>query len=395
MAITAEDLIQKAKVQLVLHHPFFANTVFKRPLKISDELPKKYTGYDKDGNEVEREEGFTACVDLHGNITMGRLFVESLSVAQVVFLLAHESMHHIFLHGARRKWRKHRAFNKACDKVINDILTHSSVGEPPPDGIFQDGAREFTAEQLYNEDDDSEEGGGEGYSAGVGNDDLSDENAPQTEAEAQVMEEGVRQELAQAVQAAKTVGKMPKGLERTINDLINPPTPWHSLLERFMTSYINANTTWARPNKRLLEVGYFPSHAKKPTIGTVAIIGDSSGSIGANEVAHFVGHMNKILESCEPEKVYFLHVDAEVHQVDEFQVEDLPLNIKTIKGGGGSDMGRGVKWLQENDVDPDVCVILTDGYAEFGKPPDFPVAILCTSDIDIPYGEVIRYKMES
>lgn len=64
MAINAEDLIQKAKVQLVLHHPFFASTVFKRPLTIRD------------------EEGFTACIDLAGNITIGHKFVESLSVQQ-------------------------------------------------------------------------------------------------------------------------------------------------------------------------------------------------------------------------------------------------------------------------------------------------------------------------
>lgn len=384
----AEDLIQKAKVQLVLHHPFFASTAFKRPLTISEEKPRR--GVDtRTGQECDVP--FTACVDMQGRITMGRYFVESLSVPRVVFLLAHESMHHILMHSARRKWRKHRAFNQACDKVINDILISSGVGEPPAEGCYQAGAREFTAEQLYTEPPEDESG----YAPGTGADDLSEAGAPKTEAEAQELEEQVRQELAQAVQAAKTVGKMPAGLERICDEIINPPTPWHVLLERFMTAYINAGTTWSRPNKRLLETAYFPSHNKKPTIGTVAIIGDSSGSIGAKEVSHFVGHMNKILESCLPEKVFFLHVDAMVHQVDEFTQDDLPLNIKTIKGGGGTDMGAGIRWLQEQGVDPDVCVILTDGFTPWPEtPPDFPVAILCTTDKACPFGEVIRYRIE-
>lgn len=372
MAVKAEDLIQKAKVQLVLHHPFFASTVFKRPITISSTMP-------------------TACIDLQGRITMGRYFVESLSVPQTIFLLAHESMHYILLHGMRRKWRKPKAWRIACDKVINDILIASGVGEPPGDGVFQDNARNFTAEQLYSE----EQGGSGDYSPGTGNDDLSDDGAPENEAEAQALEEDIRQELAQAMQAAKTCGKMPKGLERIINEIINPPTPWHVLLERFMTSYINAGTTWARPNKRLLEVAYFPSHNKKPTIGTVAIIGDSSGSIGQKEIAHFVGHMNSILESCLPEKVLFLHCDSSVHQVDEFTADDLPLVLSTIKGGGGTDMGAGIRWLQEQGVEPDVCVVLTDGFTPWPETPaEFPVAVLCTTDVAVPYGEVIRYKIE-
>ena len=369
--MTAEIKIQKAKVQLVLHQPFFASIVCRRSMTIID------------------DKNYTASIDWGGNIVLGRAFVDTLSVQEVIFLLAHETMHYAMMHGMRRGWRKHRAFNVSCDKVINDLLKVSGVGTPPANGVYQEGAREFTAEQLYNEHDDA--GGGSGaYAAGRGNDDMSEANMPEN-IDAVITE--IRQELAQAVQAAKVAGKMPAGLERIIDDLISPITPWHQLLERWMTGFIAADITWSRPRKALLEVGYFPSISKKPSLGTVVIIGDSSGSISA-EIPHFIGHMNSILENCSPERIIFLHVDSEVHQVDEFTIDDLPLRITEIQGGGGTDMGAGLRWIEENNIDPEVCVVLTDGLTPWpDKAPTYPLAVLCTTDQDIPYGELIRYEI--
>lgn len=367
--MSAEILIQKAKVQLVLHQPFFASIIFKRKIAISDTLP-------------------TACVDMSGKITMGRKFVEDLNVHQVVFLLAHESMHYAMLHGLRRGWRNPRAFNIACDKVINDILKESNVGEVIPNGVYQDGARAFMAEQLYREEDSGSE-----YSPGTGNDDLSDENTPE---DLEQLADEISQEIAQAVQAATaSQGTLPQGLKRLVNEIINPPTPWHTLLERWMTGFINADYTWSRPRKTMMSVGYFPGHSKRPTIGTIAVIADTSGSIGSEEMDHFIGHLNSIMEKCAPEKVYFLHVDAKVQQVDEFTPEELPLKIGKLKGGGGTDMGVGLAHIEEEGYNPDVCVVLTDGFTPWpAVQPLFPMAVLCTTDQSIPYGELISYRIE-
>src|SRR3989304_3842728 len=198
----AETQLQKARVQLVLHQPFFASIVFNRPITISDTMP-------------------SACIDLSGRITLGRKFIEKMSISKIAGLLAHEAMHHALQHGMRRGWRKHKPFNIAADKVINDILKESGM-DLPEEGVFRDGAREFTAEQLYAEG----EGEGEGYSPGTGNDDLSDEGAPNNPGK---QADEIGQELAQAVQAARSQGKMPVGLSRLIDKVINPKTPWHTL----------------------------------------------------------------------------------------------------------------------------------------------------------------------
>jgi predicted metal-dependent peptidase len=229
----AEDNLKKAKVQLVLHQPFFASIILRRAITIDDTVP-------------------TAYVTASGKIVVGTEFSSKLTVQEMVFLLAHEAMHYAMMHQMRLGHRKHRPWNIACDKVINDILKQSHVGTPMKEGVFQDGAREFTAEQLYSEDE-----GGDGgkpsddnpYEPGNGNDDLSPEGSDEVDEE-QIEE--IKRELIQARTAAKAQGKMPAAMEGIIQDIINPTTPWHQLLERFMLNLIKSGYSFRRPNKRYI-----------------------------------------------------------------------------------------------------------------------------------------------
>ena len=149
----AADNLRKAKVQLVIQHPFFASIVLKRTIDIRDDVP-------------------TAYVTPTGKIVMGTAFLAKQTVQTTMGLLAHETMHYAMMHHMRVGWRKPRVANKYMDFVINDILKAAGM-ELPEGGAFQDGAREYAWEQLYKEDEDE---GGEGpYTPGHGNDDLSAE----------------------------------------------------------------------------------------------------------------------------------------------------------------------------------------------------------------------------
>src|SRR3972149_11785154 len=98
----AETQIQKARVQLLLHQPFFASIVFNRPITISDTMP-------------------SACIDLSGRITLGRKFIEKMSISKIAGLLAHEAMHQALQHGMGRGWGENKPIKKAPDKGINNI----------------------------------------------------------------------------------------------------------------------------------------------------------------------------------------------------------------------------------------------------------------------------------
>lgn len=202
--------------------------------------------------------------------------------------------------------------------------------------------------------------------------------------------------VAQAKAVAKQRGNMPGALERMVESIINPITPWYELLERMMTSFIKADYSWSRPNKRHIGAGlYLPSSGKTPNMGTVVIQSDESGSISPDELEHFKGHISKIIETCRPEKVIVLHTDTEVHEhVDEYTMDDLPLAFKA-HGGGGTDMRAGVQWCVDQGIDPEVFVTLTDMYTPFPETdPGFPLVWLATTDTVAPIGDTIRYVVE-
>jgi predicted metal-dependent peptidase len=370
--LKAEDNLRKAKVQLVLHQPFYACIVLKRKIELNDDLPTAYC---------------TAA----GKIVCGTEFLSQQTVAKTVGLLAHEASHYAFMHHLRVGWRKPRPANTAMDKVINDIILASGM-ELPDGGTIQAGAKEYAWEQLYDENE--EEGGGKGseppYAPGTGNDDLSMEGLNDVTTE---QLEEIKQELIQAVQAAKSRGTMPAGMENLIGDIVNPPTPWYQLLERYMLFLIKSGQSWRRPNKRFAAHDiYLPTYDLKPRMGLAVLQLDESGSVSEEETKHFFGHINKIIEDCRPERIIILHVDSQVAHVEDLTMEDMPLEYKRY-AGGGTDMTVGFKWIEENGEEPDVFVCLTDGETPFGEAPGYPVVWLVTGKEVAPHGETIPYEV--
>lgn len=382
----AELNIQKAKVQLANRHPFIATLLMHARVTLDDNIS-------------------TACVNKHGRIRVGTKFATTITIGQMQFLLAHEVMHSALDHFTRRGARDPRAWNIACDKVINDILVKAGL-EKIPGGVYQEGARDHYAEELYEAPQDgsgkgqgdpegggmSDPGAGE-YKPGEGSDDMEDSIGDA--ADDRETQEKWRVKLAQAKSVAKQFGKMPAGLEKLVDGIINPITPWYELTERFMTRMIKADYSWRRPNKRYIGEGmYLPSYGRQAAMGLIVIQSDESGSISPVELEHFKGHISKIIEVCRPEKVIVLHTDTQVNEhLDEFTLDDLPLEFKAY-GGGGTDMCAGIRWVQDQGLDPEVFLTLTDGHTPWpDKDPGFPVLWLCTTDQVAPIGETIRYQV--
>ncbi len=371
-----ELTVKKAKVQLALRHPFFATLLMKAKVTLDDSIP-------------------TACVNAAGHIRVGTGFATTITVPQMMFLLAHEVMHPALLHFSRRGARGARGWNVAGDKVINDVLTIAGL-HTIPGGVYQTGASKFFAEELYQQDPEgnSADIGDSGYDPGNGLDDMYPSGMD--EAQERQCEETWRVNVAQAKAVAKQRGAFSGDLERMVDAIINPITPWYELLERMMTSFVKFDYSWSRPNKRHIGTGlYLPSSGKSPRMGVMVIQSDESRSISANELEHFKGHISKIIEVCCPEKVIVLHTDTEVNEhVDEFTMDDLPLDFK-VHGGGGTDMRAGVRWCIDNGVEPEVFITLTDMYTPFPKEdPGFPLIWLATTDKVAPIGETIRYVVE-
>lgn len=378
--------IDKAKSLLILDHPFFGASVAKRPLKFTTDIP-------------------TAGMTPRGQMYINLDFISELRldsrpdkvhVPYIIFLLAHEAMHFMLLHGLRLKGRNAKAWNVACDKVINDTLEHNQVGEPIPEGVYMRDARKYAAEELYDENDD---GGGDGP-GGAGNDIMPDEgdgSGTPSEAEAHEIEATAKIESIQNAKAAKAMGKLPADIERLIDDIINVKTPWYDILERFMVGKIKDEPSWKKPNRRFMAQGiYLPSADDRPSMGNLVIAVDTSGSIGQAELNHFSGHVNRIMELCAPPKVYVVYCDSDINHVDEYETEDLPV-VLTPHGGGGTAFEPVFDWVNENVTeDIDCLVYLTDGWANTNfEAPNFDTIWLSTDrEADNwHWGEVVNYEI--
>lgn len=372
----SNELLSKAKARLVVSHPFFASILLKRPLVL-------------DNPQVP-----TMAVDARARIYVNTKFIENLSPAQVMWGLCHECMHVMLMHFERTGGRNKRKANIAQDACINDILNDTNVGQPilncvntQGGNVQVPGAKDMTWEQVYDLLPDDPDGGDMG-------EDILDWG-DLTDAEREAVKGQIMREVAEAAQAARMRGKLPGALERLVDEMLYVKTPWYTILERWLTERAKADYSWAHPNRRHIAGGlYLPSLESQSSMGHVAVIVDTSGST-SGDLAAFNGHFNRIRELCRPEKTTVISVDAAVQAVTEYGPDEgvQPLNCA---GGGGTDMRVGFDYIDDQGLDPVVCILLTDGETPWpDQSPGYPVIVLTTTDAEGPdWAETVRFDRD-
>ena len=371
--VEVERKVGKAKALLILDHPFFGTAVSRRPIKYGDEVP-------------------TAGMSATGQMLLNPAWVEPLTVKEIMFLMAHEAMHYMLSHALRRKHRNHEAWNVACDKVINDTLIDARVGDFIEGGVTMDDGRNHASEELYDENDDDCEGG-------IGKDvgDIVDENG-QVLDESQIhqLEAQAKIETIQSAKVAKETGKLPSSIERMVEEMINVVTPWHEKLERYMSSKVKDGYSWNRPNRRFVGQGmYLPGYDYTPRMGEIVIAVDTSGSLSSKELSYCNAHINRILETCLPEKVTVLYCDYDIGGEVEYTPDDLPLVLKPV-GGGGTRFKPVFNWLLNYQGEVECLIYFTDGWGDQNEldEPAVDTVWLTTDREEFPFGEVITFDKE-
>lgn len=351
--------IEKAKVRLMLKHPFFGSILLRRPMEATDEIP-------------------TACVTAEGAIKYNPDFVESMEFDQLLFLLAHEAMHVALAHLPRMKDRDHKLWNYACDAVINDLLEHEGIGRPIIGGVRMRGAKDRTAEEIYeelkqkppqNRGRKGSSGDGQGGStqgqgtAAAGTEDLRQEELDKYATSADVSEAvaKAKQELAQAAQGARLSGKLSGSAEKLVSDALSTKVPWRTVLERFMTSKADQHRSWNRPNRRYMPSYYLPRRERLPAMGKLVVGIDVSGSVTEDEIARYLGAVNEIIEVCPPEEIYVVYATTCVEHVERYGREDYPIKPEPFGSRGGTDLRCIMRWMEKERVDADLAVVFTDG----------------------------------
>ena len=181
--------------------------------------------------------------------------------------------------------------------------------------------------------------------------------------------------MHQALNIARAEGKVPGRVEETVRSAHASTLDWRTLLRRYMTDAASCDYSWSVPNRRFIDGGLYLPSIRSEGIDAIAIIIDTSGSVPPQTLADFWAELREIVDEIRPGRVIVLQVDAALQDAAEYEPDDLPDEI-VLKGRGGTDFRPGFEWLDEQGIQPGVCLYFTDmgcsSYAE--AEPGFPVA---------------------
>ena len=249
--------------------------------------------------------------------------------------------------------------------------------KPRGDGGGENGQGEDAGSDAPPSHDPS--GTGEVMDAGArsGEDGDSGETPVDIAAEEQAWDEAMHQ----ALNIARAEGKAPGQVEETVKGAHASTLDWRTLLRRYMTDAAKSDYSWSLPNRRFIDSGLYLPSIRSEGMETIAVIVDTSGSLPAATLAAFWAELREVAAEIRPETVVVLQVDAAVQDAAEYAPDELPEEI-ALKGRGGTDFRPGFEWLDEQGIQPAVCLYFTDmecsSYPE--AEPGFPTVWVNWSD---------------
>lgn len=390
MALTAEQRIEKAHIEIMRHPSFVAYTsvIMVGESKIDD------------NEETARTNG--------RDTWYGRDFVNGLTDSELRGLILHEAKHKMYRH--LDTW-KHLAkinrtkTNMACDYVINlEILdegaeNYDNQGKPfcvvPKGGLLNEKFRKLSTADVFNLLDVQEiEIGGSGEGQSFDNHDW--ENA---ESMTEQEKKELAQEIDQAIrQGAILAGRVSGNANRAFTDLMSAKVDWKTALAEFVSAVCNGkdDSTWRKPNRRWLQHDIYMPSTISETMGRVVVAIDTSGSISGHILNRFISEVANMMENVNPELVDLLYWDTKVAGHEVYGLNEFSKMTQSTKpkGGGGTDPDCIGKYLTKNSIVPECAIVFTDGYVSSWGQWNCPVlwCILDNKDANPTIGTTIHIE---
>ena len=394
--LIAEQRIERAHVKIMGH-----------------EATRAYSSIIMVGDTRVDEKARTAYTNGRDKV-YGRAFVDNLDDKELVGLILHESGHVMWQHGFMWKhlWKRDaRLANQAADYVINlDIdkmaKKHSDTIALPKGALLDYRFDGMDTQEVFlilekekqeggtgdqptdGEPGDGEPGDGEGGHGGFDEHDFSE----LTEAEREELQGEVESAIRQGQMLA---GKMGGDIPRAFKDLTTPTVNWEDQLQQFMTEQAVGKelSTWRKPNRRWLQYDQIMPSSYSERLRSIAVIYDTSGSIDEELLSVFSTELVGICDTVQPEQVHLIVCDAKVQSHDVYTSQDYNeiRKRREFRGGGGTDMRKALDYIDENRLEPQVVVVLTDGYTPWPTELKCPTLwAITTPGLNAPVGTSIH-----
>lgn len=354
----------------------------------------------------------TAAVSNEGVIIINPRFWDGLSWAGKAWVLAHETLHLSFRDHRRRGQRDARLFNIACDAVNNSLLeelikmperlkafsvTMNKLYDLLEPTIDYEDFIKLSKEELYKllekllpdqegEGEDRDEGEGEGGESEEGESEDREEGNVEVaddlgkgDSSGETIQEGDpaiyrdgkeaggeeevgekwRDAVARAYDLQKSIGKMPAGLKRIVDELLRSKVNWRSLLRQAFRNGFGKTVieSWKRPSRKSSDL----PGLRRFTLPTVWCLIDTSGSISVEELRQFLSEVYEVAGQCPVKVVCW---DTRAYNVIEAKSKNEVIKrvLGSLKGGGGTEIYNALEKTLKNMKYKDAVVVFTDGY---------------------------------
>lgn len=183
-----------------------------------------------------------------------------------------------------------------------------------------------------------------------------------------------------ARQVERMCGKLPLGVEKILEDLLDPQLPWQELLAQFVTTCYGGKRRWLPPSRRHVHQGlYLPSMRDQKLKAVVAV--DTSGST-QGDLPQFFGELSSLLGSFGDYELTVIQCDAKIQKVEIFSSYEPfdPNRTWELRGFGGTDFRPVFKYIDKHQELAEAPVIFfTDGCgpAPANAPPNPVLWLLC------------------
>jgi predicted metal-dependent peptidase len=363
METISNKKVHEALISLLLHEPFFAALLLQQ-------------------NFIEDNQQPTFAVD-GKNLYFNSEFAESLKFDEIKAVLVHEALHLILLHHCRQGARDNQKWNEACDYAIN--LEIQKTGYCLPKGALINHAyANKSAEDIYRLLPTPPPSSSPSPSCGSV---IKNKDSVKQEEETKI-------QITKALNQAKAWGNVPAGIESLVKESLIPKADWKSILSRFLNELCNKNYSWSRPNRRFVSSDFFLPSLYSKTMGKIVVARDTSGSMSQKESNEIVAEIHSILELMqedknEPIELLVIDCDSKVQNVQNITSDTEAI---IFKGGGGTAFSPVFNYLEDNNIEPEALIYLTDGFCDdfWNKTPNYPVLwglIVDNKNFQPPFGE--------
>jgi predicted metal-dependent peptidase len=270
----------------------------------------------------------------------------------------------------------------AADVEVNDDLQQAgALGEAAPDLPGHIGAPEGLLAEQYlplarehlrrgrldcgsGADDQprpSEGGGPEGDEESLG-------EGPGTQSR-KLVQRSVAESIRQAI--GDDPGSVPAGWERWAEEVLEPQVDWRrelgTVLRRAVASVAGAvDYSYRKPARRAPRNSRVLLPSLHRPVPEVAVVCDTSGSMSEELLGRSLAEVEGILSSVGARRgLRVLACDAAVHSVRRVTRG----SQVTLAGGGGTDMGEGIRAAMALRPRPGIVVVLTDGFTPWPADP--------------------------